>query len=67
MNSTHIKIRESQPVGNSINSIHKYKQLKSETGMKKWQIFTDMLIMTIKEIVLKHIDRDKEREKKWLK
>lgn len=39
------------------------KQLKSETGMKKWQIFTDMLIMTIKEIVLKHIDRDKEREK----
>lgn len=31
--------------------------------MKKWQIFTDMLIMTIKEIVLKHIDRDKEREK----
>lgn len=35
--------------------------------MKKWQIFTDMLIMTINEIVLKHIDRDKEREKKLLK
>lgn len=59
MNSTHIKIRESQPVGNSINSIHKYKQLKSETGMKNIHRYPDH----DKEIVLKHINRDKEREK----
>lgn len=67
MNSTHIKIRESWPVGNSINSIQKYKQLKSETGMKKWQIIFHWYPDHDKEIVLKHIDRDKEREKKWLK
>lgn len=62
MNSTHIKIRESQPVGNSINSIHKYKQLKSETGMKKIKNIHGYPDHD-KEIVLKHIDRDKEREK----
>lgn len=34
MNSIHIKIRDSQPGENSINSIYTIKQLKSKTGQK---------------------------------
>lgn len=62
MNSTHIKIRESQPVGNSINSIHKQTVKVRNRNEKMTNIhrYPDR----DKEIVLKHIDRDKEREKK---
>lgn len=61
MNTTHIKIRESQPVGNSINSIHINKQVRNRNEkMTNIHRYPDR----DKEIVLKHIDRDKEREKK---
>lgn len=52
MNSIHIKIRDSQPGENSINSIYTIKQLKSKTGQKndKYSIWypdhdTEIVIM----------------------